>query len=366
MTKRIVIIGAGPIGCYLSQILRAYGFQPLLIEEHSEVGRPVHCTGLVGNKVFEDNKPFNVSTSSVINVINGAVVHYDDQQFVIHRKKVAYVIDREKFDKELSKGLDILYQNKFLGIERNKSGYTIETDKDELFADIVIGADGANSATRRILNSGADVRIYKGIQLRLRFKARHKDLVEVYFRRPSFFWIVPEVQDILRVGTISENPYTDLQNFLREINIKGEILDRFGGVVAVGICQATVKDNIALVGDAACQMKPLTYGGIYFGLESARILASCIKENRLNDYDAEWKKKFVFEIKFGLKVRELYRRLDSKEIEKIFSLLRKQKSLIEKMADFENHSHLILEIIKNPALYPRIGELFYLLFNKIL
>lgn len=366
MSKNIVIVGGGPIGCYTAQLLNLYGFAPLVIEEHNEIGRPVHCTGLVGNRVFQDKRPFGIPISSIINVINGAVIHYDSQHFIIERKNVAYVIDREKFDKELSKDLKILYHNKFLGIEKNKRGYIVETDKNEIPADIVIGADGANSSLRRILNQDGTVKYYQGVQFRLKGKPRYQDLVDVYLRKSSFFWVVPESEDIVRIGTISQNPYKDLQGFLKEVKIKGKLIERFGGLASIGICSKTVKENIALVGDAACQVKPLTYGGVYFGLKSASILAKCIKDNRIDDYDLLWKKELVSEIKIGLRMKAIYSRLDNKDLGKIFRLLKNQKSLIEKIADFENHSHIIFEILKKPSLYVQIGNLLSTFFNKIL
>lgn len=357
MPKKIIIVGAGPIGCYTAQILKIQGFQPLLIEEHNEVGRPLHCTGVVGSRVFTEKRPFPVPRSSIINTINGAIIHYDNQCFTIEREKVAYVIDRERFDKELSKGLNINYQHVFLGLEKLDSGYIIETDKNELFADIVIAADGANSSLRRLLNQENHIRYFRGIQLRLKVKPRYKNLVEVYLKKPSFFWIVPEAEDIVRVGTISESPYQELQSFLKEERIKGKIIEKFGGRVAVGICKNTVAGNIALVGDAACQMKPLSYGGIYFGLKGGSILASCIKDNRIEDYDALWKNELSFEIKMGLKVKEIYNHLKPKELKVIFSLLKKQKTIIEGKGDFESHSRLILEIMKDPVFYPILGDI---------
>lgn len=365
---KIVIVGAGPVGCYTAQILKSHGYNPLLIEEHSEVGRPLHCTGLVGQMIFQEKRPFDfkIPSSAITNIINGAILHYDGEHFSIEREKVAYVIDREKFDKALSHGLNIVYENKFLGLEKNRGGYIIETDKDEFAADLVIGADGANSTVRKMLNPDTNnISLYKGMQLRMKIKPRYKDFVEVYLKKPAFFWIVPEAKDIVRVGVISDNPHYELQKFLKEIKLKGDVLDKFGGVVVIGICNTTVKDNIAIVGDAACQMKPLTYGGVYFGLKAADILVNCIKRNRLYDYDQLWKKELASEIKIGLKIKQVYNRLGHKEFKKVFKLLKNQKGLIEKVGDFENHSRLFLEIVKKPSLYPQIGSLFSMLFKKI-
>jgi len=356
MSKKIVIIGAGPVGCFTAQLLKLHGFNPLVIEEHRQIGRPIHCTGLVGSKVFTNNNPVNAPKSSIINIINGAVIHYDGQYFTIERKNVAYVIDRERFDKELGNGLDILYHKKFTGLKKTGNGYTVEMDKNNLFADIVIGANGANSSIRRILNPNTNIKCHKGVQLRIKTKVRHKDLVEVYLKKPSFYWVVPEGKDVVRVGTISENPIKDLKYFLNEIKMKGEVLEQYGGLVAIGICDVTAKGNMAVVGDAACQVKPLSYGGVYFGLEAASILASCIKDNRLMDYDSLWKTKLASEIRIGLKVRNIYNHLYPDDIRNIFILMKKQKSLIEKIGDFENHGRLILKMFKKPDLYHLISK----------
>ena len=43
----VVVIGAGPIGGYLSRRLSEHGNSVLLVEEHAEIGRPFQCAGLV-------------------------------------------------------------------------------------------------------------------------------------------------------------------------------------------------------------------------------------------------------------------------------------------------------------------------------
>jgi flavin-dependent dehydrogenase len=336
-----------------------------LIEEHLQVGRPVHCTGLIGDRIFKESQ-LPVPRNAIINIIDGATVYHNNQSFSLKRGGVAYVVDRERFDKELSRGLDIFYEHRFVGIEKENHGYLIETDKGEFYADIVIGSDGANSAVRKIVEQDAGIRMCKGLQLRMKIKPRYRNLVEVFLKPKMFFWIVPEEEGVVRIGTISANPHKDIQAFLKETNIKGEVIGKFGGLVSVGVCNNTVKDNIALVGGAACQLKPLTYGGVYFGLRAANILASCIKDNRLREYDYLWKKEFISEIKIGIKAQDLYNKLNDKEIGLIFNLLKKQKSFIEKNGDFEKHSELLLQILKDPSIYPQLGSLFMIFIKGII
>ena len=61
-------------------------------------------------------------------------------------------------------------------------------------------------------------------------------------------------------------------------------------------CRAlTVKDNVALVGDAAGQVKATTGGGIIFGASCAKILAATIESHirkgaPLSHYEKDWRK----------------------------------------------------------------------------
>jgi len=368
MKEKVVIIGAGPVGCYLGKRLKDYGFSPLIIEEHHEVGRPLHCTGIVGRAVFDQISPASVSRSSIVNTINGATIHFNGDSFDIARENSAYILERDRFDKELSGSLDIVYGNKFLGFEKVNDGYIIETDQGGLSADITVGADGADSSVRKFLfnNHAGHISYHRGFQLRIKLKPRRVDFVEVFIGDSSFFWIVPEDKMVVRVGVISNNPFYDLQEFMKNQRINGDVLEKFGGLVTVGFCPETVRDNVALVGGAACQVKPLTYGGIYFGMRAADILADSINSGRLADYDSLWKKELGSEIKIGAKLKYAYERLNAEELKKIFYFLKSQKDLIEKYADFENHSRFFIEIVKNPGLYPLLGDLLSIFVRALM
>jgi len=360
--SNIVIIGAGPIGCYTAQLLKRKGINPVLIEEHKQIGRPVHCAGVLGSQVFS-NMQLPIPEKSIKNRIDGAIIAHDKKSFEIKRKGVAFVVDREVFDKELGKGLDVNFETKFIGFEKNKKGYLIETDKGEFKADILIGADGARSHVREVGNFKANITYKRGVQFRIKTKLDLGSFVEVHLRKPYFSWLIPEGKGIVKAGIISDNPYHDLVEFLDKRKIKGKILNKFGGLVPRGNCQTT-DGSVALIGDAACQVKPLSQGGIYYGMKCAEILVHCIKNGRLGDYDKEWKKQFGREMQISSKIKKFYEGLNDGDLEQVFDLIRENSGTIEKLGNFENHSFVILKIMKNPKTQKKIGVILWNLMKK--
>ena len=314
---KIVIVGAGPIGCYTGQLLKRKGYNPVLLEEHDQIGRPVKCAGIVGKEVFEKSK-LTLSQNSIINKIDGAHIFYQKHHFSIHRPHVAYIINRTQFDQNLSEGLDIRYQFHAHEFQKKNGRYLIHNkEKKTLEADILIGADGPDSKVRTFLQQQCQQKTisypsyYYGYQYRVDISKSggfiNNKLVQVHFHPdlPFFFWVIPESKQIIRLGIIGEQVKKKLQQFMSEKNICGEIIDTIAGKIPIGHISTVAKD-IALVGDAACQIKPLTGGGIFYGLQSAEILVDCIVNQTISQYDLKWKQKRGKEIRFGLIARKIY------------------------------------------------------------
>lgn len=378
----IVIVGAGPVGCYTAQLLKNYGIKTRIIEEHQEVGKPIKCAGLVGRQVFEKTL-LPPSESSIINRIDGASFFYGDDNFIIKRERVAYVIDRARFDKNLSQGLEVECGKRVVEIKEERAGYILKTNDDDIYADLVIGADGALSRVRKYINIQGNskgnvkrnfkkreyVKNYLGIQYRIKLEEDlpGSKIAQVYLREgiPFFIWVIPEGDNIIRVGVISRNSRRDLLEFLRESKIKGDIIGKLAGIIPIGLTKNYYK-NIALVGDAAVQVKPLTGGGIFYGLKSAEILAKCIRDRKLDEYDRLLKGKFRKEIKFGLKARRFYEEINEKELKNIFMLFKKNAGIIERVANFENHSIIFIEFLKNPGMFRDASKILSRNIGKIL
>ena len=354
---KVVIVGAGPVGCYTAQLLKQIGIEPLLLEENAEVGLPVQCAGIVGSRLFEETK-IPLSKKSIQNTINGAKVFYNGTSFELNRPKVAYIISREIFDKELSHGLNIELNTTVQDVTMIRDGYLIKTSNGEYFADLVIGADGPNSKVRKSLNFSSDMKLYRGYQYRIAATPASQDKVEVHYVKPFslFTWVIPEGNGTVRVGTISNNPFQELNNFVEKSGIKGEIIEKNAGAIPIGTC-SLVNGNALLVGDAACQIKPITSGGIYYGLKAAELMVEAIKSGDLNLYQKLWNEEFEQEIRICLLVRYVLENIGEDVLRRIFNFVRDNVSLVEKIGDFENHSSVIWSLALNPRTYPTIGSL---------
>jgi digeranylgeranylglycerophospholipid reductase len=353
--EKIVIVGAGPVGCYLGRLLMDKGFDPMIIEEHEELGRPVHCAGLIGDKVITEMRiPF--PTECILNDIDGAVIMLGDEELSIGRKKVAHVIDREKFDKTMGTGLDILFGTRYVGVEQGKGKQVVETDRGSLPADIVIGADGANSLVRKTVIGGKPLSFLKGAQLRIKRAPEKMKEVKVFVKKPYFYWIIPESRFTIRVGVISKNPYQDLLSFVEEKRLEGDILEKYAGLVLKSNAFPISRGRVFLVGDAAAQTKPLTYGGVYMGMRAAEILADTICDGRPEEYPSIWSRRFGKEVELASFARSIFEKLGQRETRTLYAFIAENADLVEGLGDFDRHSDLLMEFVKRRVVSARLRQ----------
>ena len=76
--KSVTVVGAGPVGCYVSYLLGKNGYKVTLLEEHEKIGLPVQCTGILTSKI---TKVLSMEPSFLINTINRTKVFSPDKNF---------------------------------------------------------------------------------------------------------------------------------------------------------------------------------------------------------------------------------------------------------------------------------------------
>jgi geranylgeranyl reductase family protein len=356
----IIISGGGITGCYTGQLLKKEGFNPVIMEEHHEIGTPVQCAGLIGRETIETSSvafPHHV----IHRRIDGARFWLKNEWFEIERKGAAYVIDRALLDRHFARGLDIHTDEKVTGlhkkdvpIERDTipGSLHITTQKGAYDCDIVLGCDGPFSRIRTADNFSLSTSYYPGAQYVMDLPSE-PDFIEVYLTPPFFIWKIPETEETTRIGYVGPDPLHTLNRFLERMEIRAEILDKQAGVIPLGSGEIAHR-RVALIGDAACQVKPMTGGGIFYGMKAAEIAVAHL--NDLTEYEREWKRTIGKEISTGLKMRKIYESMNTKTLRRVFAVFKDNTDIIEAMADFERHTSLVKAFIKYPVLLKLAGS----------
>jgi len=304
----ISIIGAGPVGSYLAYLLASQGREVHVYEEHSEIGLPVHCTGIVTSKFADIIEP---DDSFVVNTIDKVRLFSPNNSFVELKLGKNYVLDRAKLDQKLAKGAEradaeFHLSHRFVDFKEGKLIVEHDGKLHSKKTDVLVGADGPLSPVAKSAGMFNNRRFFQGIQARARLE--NDNAVEFFLRPGGFSWIVPESKNIARVGSLDwENPNPPFERLLESRlgpGYKDSVIEYQGGMIPLHNPKVqTAKDSIFLVGDAATMVKPTTGGGIVQGLLGAEALADALINRR--DYRELWRAKIGRELKTALFLRRI-------------------------------------------------------------
>ncbi|AFK22221.1 NAD(P)/FAD-dependent oxidoreductase [Pyrococcus sp. ST04] len=358
MKYDVLIIGGGPVGNYLASLLSGK-LDVAVVERKGSFGGKA-CTGIIGAEMYE---ALGLPEKAVLNAYNGAYFISKGSVFEISRKNPqAYLVDRKILERELAKrairrGAEYYLATNFLRFKNGKALVQHLDSQFEIEAEVYVGADGVNSAVARNIGTKTEGEVLKGWELEVlgNFK---RERVEVWVNKDInpefFFWVAPINEEEARVGTFGS--IDALAKFLKLRRIKGgNILEFKSGAVILGWRKPWVKGNIALLGDAALQIKPTTAGGIVFGAYCARVLAKAILTGNLQMYEkgCSWVRE---QISFGLRVRKVFKDLSQEKIEEIFGILSTEEArrIIEERAEFDDHVRTIKALLKSPKLLAKL------------
>ena len=220
---KIVVIGAGPIGCYAAYQLAKEGHSVSVYENHPQVGRPIQCTGIITSDFDRLGFPLD---SFLVNTIDSIEVFSPEEKLAVKQKD--YIVCRHKFDNffadlAVKAGAEIFVNHSF----QRKEGDTLviknsSEDKElRVKPDIVIGADGPLSPTAKAYGFYHPEREnYFGVQAVVegRFEPH---TIKTYFGRkvcPGLFaWVTPESPTLARIGlATTKNSKQHFDSFMKE------------------------------------------------------------------------------------------------------------------------------------------------------
>ncbi len=354
----VLIVGGGPTGSYLASLLAPE--KDVLVVERGKIGEPVNCAGILGKKVFEE---FSITEKSVQNKVKGAIFQYnplkDNIKFQINRENPqAYIVNRKIFDKEIAelaqkKQVKYLLNTEYKKTQKEKG--IIQTPDKEIKVkyNYLVGADGVFSKVSEEINSNLNGEVVIGPQVEVPYKGSN-DLVRVILDKnitDFFIWVIPTSNERARVGTLN-GEIEDLKRIINHSSyLEDTILDYGGGAVPIGTKKIS-KNNKFLLGDAAAQVKPLTAGGIYYGMKAAEILKKAIKKDKPELYSKNWNK-WNKEIKKSLKYKKIYKFMNNKSLKILFKGISNPKitKKIEEEAKFEKHSKIMKKILPKAIYY---------------
>lgn len=325
---KISIIGAGPVGSYCGYLLAKSGHQVSIYEEHSQIGLPIQCTGLL----TADLDQFNLPTESfLINTFSQIEINSPNHKVIIPQKE--YLVCRHKFDNflaDLARNAGARIYTNHAFVRKEKNGLVIKNSnlgqEININPEIVIAADGPQSKTAKAFDLyHPDREHYIGVQALVEGNFE-VEKYQTYFGNsvcPDLFaWIVPESSTKARVGLASKKDARKLfDQFMIQQNFTATEIQA-GTIPLYHPKQKLHRDNCYLLGDASGFVKATTLGGIIPGMKQAEILAKSINDGK--DYEKETKS-LKKRLKMHLRLRNIFNKFSDSDWDKLVRLLGQEK-----------------------------------------
>ena len=243
---------------------------------------------------------------------------------------------------------------------------------------MLVGCDGPQSRVAELLRIRH--KLLYATQIRIKGNFDENEAV-LYFDpqwKELFGWIVPEGNQVFRVGIAAANHVNDcFKKYLEMLNIDiRDKIDQQGGIIPYGIMNKIAFDNILLLGDSAGQVKATTGGGIIMLLTAAKYASNCVNlcfktENFSKgfikkNYEKPCSKTISKELKLHYLIRLILEKFKDKDFENFFTIIKENRieHLITLYGDMDFPKTLVIKLLLNRTV---LGFLFkFLIKNPVI
>ena len=359
-----------------ARTLAQLGHDAVVVEEHDEIGMPVHCTGIIGLDAFAE---LHLSRGTILDVAQSARFHAaDTNSVVIESDQIhAAIVDRHLFDAALAHqavaaGAEVRTGSRVAQLDPEQNHVRVRTVAGEdLTARACVVACGASYRFNHQLGLGVPRVFVQSAQLDTPFPPLDRIEVHLDHRRMpgGFAWVVPfrrGGRSRVKLGLMSDrHAAASFGTFADTLAARvGEARDTWPKrrlkMLPLGPVRRTYATRVLAVGDAAGLVKPTTGGGIYYGLLSghwaAETLDGALRRDqldarRLRAYETRWRDRLGPEIRAGLAFRTIAARLDDRAISTLVELANVDGlvPMLKRHANFNWHRDAALALLRNTA-----------------
>ncbi len=352
----VVVAGGSIAGLTFAAEAAKRGLSVLVAEEHSEIGEPEKCDGLVSlrglRRYGHPPRP-----EVVQNEIASGVMHSPlGKHFSIDATALdVVVLDRSAYDKQVAdearaNGAEVVTGARASNFLQVQDEVSVDVGQETVIAKYFVDATGPASSP--------GVGILPAAKYELEGDWVRERAVEVFLdakRFPGFFaWVIPFGQRMAKVGAagFGISPFKTLDSFLADKPHR--ILRKVSAPIYVGgPAPRFVSGRKVLVGESAGQVKPTTAGGIMTSVAGAVMAAHWVSESfRLDDssllenYQREWEAQFLREMKTMMRLRGVFRKLSNSDLDALVATIATPRILRRlSRSDFDFHASALLGVL---------------------
>jgi len=307
----VIIAGAGPAGATAGKYLASAGKKVLLLQKDLSFKKP--CGGGLRFDAFEE---FSIDKKQIQHRVDEIVLESKNARILYDISNTPLtIVDRVAFDRSLRHnavmaGVELL-EEKVVNVLTSETGVKVETEGESGIhvyeADYLIAADGVHSFVRKKMRKEkvpahlthySDVMSLKTTKCHFYFGAS--------LSKGSYGWRFP-------YGTGSDIGIAASQNEKKYIKALFEILSLEeeqqirGYKIPVWQAPLFYDRRIFYVGDAAGQVLPFTYEGIYYAMKSAKILSEVMVEGCDPEvYEKRWNRLYLKKFSLLSRLEKLF------------------------------------------------------------